>query len=233
MMLRKLSPYLTVVTVALLVVLLLQMNTLSNTLEGLTGSVVADEDSEDTAAAAPAEEEEEETDPVEVNIEDDSILWGDPDTAKVLIVEFSDFQCPYCAKGAETMDALKETYGEDIAIVFKDFPLSFHSYAQISAEAAECADEQGEFAAYHDMLFTNQDALDESSLISYADELGLDTTTFTECLNTNAMAEEVDGDYNDGLAAGVRGTPGFIVNGELVSGAQPESVFVSIIDEYI
>ena len=237
MMLRKLSPYLTVVTVVLLAVLLLQMNTLSNTLEGLTGGAIEDSgsDSDSVAAAAPSGDDDtvEETEAIEVDIEDDSILWGNPDTAKVLIVEFSDYECPYCSKAVPTIEALEEEYGDDIAVVFKDFPLSFHANAQISAEAAECADEQGMFVEYHDTLFDNQGALGEDSLIGYAEDLGLDVDDFTECLTTNAMADEVEGDYNDGVAAGVRGTPGFIVAGELVSGAQPQSVFESIIDQYI
>ncbi len=113
----------------------------------------------------------------------------------------------------------------------RDFPLnSIHPYAQKAAEATECADEQGKFWEYHDVVFANQSAIDVDSLKGYAAELGLDTGTFDECLDEGKQSSEVEKDTEDGRASGASGTPAFFINGELVSGAQPFSVFQQIID---
>lgn len=115
--------------------------------------------------------------------------------------------------------------------VYRDFPLtSMHQFAQKAAEASECADDQGKFWEYHDLLFANQSALDVDSLKGYAAELGLDTATFNECLDAGTHTEEVQKDFEDGQASGVGGTPAFFINDRYVSGAQPFSVFQQVID---
>ncbi len=113
----------------------------------------------------------------------------------------------------------------------RDFPLnSIHPHAQKAAEATECADDQGKFFEYHDLVFANQNAIDVDSLKGYAAELGLDTGTFDQCLDDGKHAAEVGKDLDDGRASGVTGTPAFIINGQLVSGAQPFTVFQQVID---
>jgi protein-disulfide isomerase len=124
-----------------------------------------------------------------------------------------------------------ETYEGQIKFVVRDFPLnSIHPYAQKAAEATECADDQGKFWEYHDLVFANQSAIDVDSLKGYAAELGLDTGTFDECLDGGEHSSEVGKDLDDGRASGVTGTPAFIINGQLVSGAQPFTVFQQVID---
>ena len=104
----------------------------------------------------------------------------------------------------------------------RDFPLnSIHPYVQKAAEATECADDQGKFWEYHDLLFANPSALDVDSLKGYAGQLGLDTGTFDECLDSGEQSSEVEKDSEDGRASGVTGTPAFFINGEFVSGAIP------------
>ncbi len=116
----------------------------------------------------------------------------------------------------------------------RDFPLSsIHEYAQKASEATECADDQGKFWEYHDLLFANPSALNVDGLKGYAGQLGLDTGTFDECLDSGKYEQEVLQDMQDGRAAGVTGTPAFFINGQLVSGAQPFTVFQQIIDELL
>ena len=124
-----------------------------------------------------------------------------------------------------------EKYGDKVQLVFRDYPLGFHDKAQISAEASNCANEQGQFWAYHDKLFENQKALDRDSLIRYANELELDADKFTSCLDSNKYAADVKQDFDEGLAAGVTGTPAFFINGRFINGAQPYEAFESIIEE--
>ncbi len=113
----------------------------------------------------------------------------------------------------------------------RDFPLSnIHPFAQKASEATECADDQGKFWEYHDLVFANPSALDVDSLKGYAGQLGLDTGTFDECLDSGKYQGEVEKDAQDAQAAGASGTPAFFINGELVSGAQPFSVFQEVID---
>ena len=153
-----------------------------------------------------------------------------PADAKVTIIEFSDFQCPFCARVQPTLKQIADTYGDQVRIVFRDFPLSFHNDAQKAAEAAECADDQGIFWEYHDLLFANQGSLGVLSLKQYATNLGMDTVTFDSCLDSGKYAQEVKDDLADGSRAGVRGTPAFFINGIPLSGARPFADFKQIID---
>lgn len=151
-------------------------------------------------------------------------------TGRVKILEFSEFQCPYCARAAPTVDKVKEEYGDDVEIIFKHFPLNFHRYAQKAAEASECARDQGKFWEYHDTLFENQQSLDIPSLKNYAKDLGLDTDRFNTCLDDGEKISLVQNDFREGQSLGVRGTPTFFINDQMVVGAQPYEVFEEIID---
>ncbi len=173
---------------------------------------------------------------IDVSIDDDAIK-GNQD-AKVTIIEFSDFQCPFCGRHfQQTLPEITEKYieTEKVRYIFRDFPLGFHENAQKAAEAAECArfvagnDET--YWKIHDKLFENQDALDIESLKQYAKELGLNTEKFNDCLDSGQMENEVKNDLEEGQNYGVKGTPAFFINGRFVSGAQPFSVFEEIIEE--
>ncbi len=153
--------------------------------------------------------------------------------AKVTIVEFSDFQCPFCARFYEgAYPDIKTNYIDTgkVKLAFKNFPLSFHQYAQKASEAAECAADQGKFWEYHDKLFENQDKLTTTDLKKYAAGLGLDTVKFNACLDGGIKASKVQADFQQGVTAGVRGTPSFVINGKLLVGAQPYDVFKQTID---
>ncbi len=168
----------------------------------------------------------EETPTVDVSADDDPVM-GDED-APVTIVEFSDFQCPFCKKANdEALNLVKEDYVKTgkVKLVFRDFPLEFHPEAELAALAAECADEQGKFWEYHDVLFANQDSLGDAKYKAWAEELGLDTEQFNDCYKSLKYLDDVRGDMADGQKYGVSGTPAFFVNGRLISGAQPYSVF--------
>jgi protein-disulfide isomerase len=135
-----------------------------------------------------------------------------PETARVAIVEFSDFQCPYCAQASETVKRIRETYGEKVRFVFRQFPLSFHQNARGAAEAALAAHAQGKFWAYHDRLFAHQGALDRKSLESYAQELGLDLPAFRKGLDEKSFDTQIDADIALGRSAKVDGTPTMFIN---------------------
>ncbi|MFN7134463.1 MAG: DsbA family protein, partial [Myxococcales bacterium] len=141
--------------------------------------------------------------------------------AQVTIVEFSDFQCPFCGRVNPTLKQIQETYGDKVAIAFKQFPLGFHDKAQLAGEASLAAHEQGKFWEMHDKLFANQNALDRSNLEQYAKELGLDLNKFKAALDSGKYRDQVQKDMQQGQAAGVSGPPSFVINGELLVGAQP------------
>ncbi|MBI2188567.1 MAG: thioredoxin domain-containing protein [Acidobacteria bacterium] len=153
-------------------------------------------------------------------------------SAPVTVVEFSDFQCPFCQRVMPTLKRLRESYGDRVRIVWKDFPLtSIHPQAFRAAEAGQCAKEQGKFWEYHDRLFANQQALQPEFLKKYADELGLDAAKFDACLDTAKYAERVQEHMGIGNALGVSSTPSVFINGRLVAGAHPYETFAAIIDE--
>ena len=153
-----------------------------------------------------------------------------PATAKVTIVEFSDFQCPYCSKGKKVIDEVVKMYGDKVRVVFRDFPLDFHDTAQKAAEAGLCANDQNKFWEMHDWMFDNQQTLDVDTLKAAARKLGLDGAKFDQCLTSNQHEADVKANMNDGRKAGVSGTPAFFVNGVMLSGAQPIERFKSEID---
>jgi protein-disulfide isomerase len=184
---------------------------------------------EDNTEPTDVETEPTEEEVVEVDVTGQPFI-GNED-AKVTIVEFSDFQCPYCEKGYTTMKEVLANYPEDVKIVFINFPLSFHEYAQKAAEAGECAFAQGKFEEYHDMLFENQDALTLDDLKKYAVDLGLDTEAFNTCLDSDEMASKVEDDMAYGSELGISGTPAFFINGQKITGARPYADFETAIEE--
>jgi protein-disulfide isomerase len=166
---------------------------------------------------------------VEVGADDPAL---GPANAPVTLVEFSDFQCPFCLRLAPTIKQLRQQYGDRIRIVWKDFPLTqIHPEAFKASEAAHCARDQGKFWEYHDVLFGNQQALQPQSLKQYAADLGLNATTFATCLDTSKYNDRVQQQMGVGNGLGINSTPATFVNGRLVMGAQPLEVFTSIIDE--
>ncbi|MCB9091030.1 MAG: DsbA family protein [Halobacteriovoraceae bacterium] len=159
--------------------------------------------------------------------------WGSKD-AKVTLVEFSDFQCPHCAKAVETIQKLKKKYGEKkLQVVYKHFPLPSHADARSASLALMCVNEQNpkSFWKFHEHLFANQRWLANDKLKKYAKEFGVDSKKFDECLDTKKFNDYVEADVQQGISLGIRSTPTFFVNGKIVMGAQSEEVFSEVIDE--
>ena len=153
--------------------------------------------------------------------------------AKVTIVEFSDFQCPFCARGADTVHEIAKKYGNKVLIGFRHFPLPMHKDARPASEASMCVNEQGtdKFWKFHDKVFKNQQALDEANLEKYAKESGANLDKFKECFKSKKYAKAVQDDMDYGEKVGVRSTPTFFVNGQIVNGAIPIEQFSEMIDE--
>jgi protein-disulfide isomerase len=161
---------------------------------------------------------------------DPSRLRGNPD-APVTIVEFSDFECPYCQSVQPTLHELMTKYEGKVRLSYRDFPLrEIHPNADGAAVAARCAGEQGKFWEYHDLLFKNRNQLDPASLKGHAHTLKLDENQFGKCIESGKFRQSVQEDLDAGMKAGVSGTPGFFINGVALSGAQPLSAFEEIID---
>jgi protein-disulfide isomerase len=154
-----------------------------------------------------------------------------PANAPVTIVEFSDFQCPYCGRLIPTLEQVKAKYGDKIRIVFRQFPLPMHPNAQKAAEASLCANEQGKFWELHDAMFKNQQELAVDSLKTKAAALGLKPDVFNQCLDSGKYVAKVQEDQKAGTAAGVNGTPAMFINGRFLSGAVPLDQITSVIDE--
>jgi len=161
---------------------------------------------------------------------DPARVRGNP-KAPVMIVEFSDYQCPYCHQVEPTLNQVLAKYGDKVSLSYRDFPLTqIHSQAEISAEASRCALEQGKFWEYHDQLFTAS-KLDKDALLEYARNLNLDDKQFGSCLTGEKYKAEIDKDLQEGKKAGVSGTPGFFINGVALSGAQGQDAFARVIDD--
>ncbi|MBI5671106.1 MAG: thioredoxin domain-containing protein [Chloroflexi bacterium] len=167
--------------------------------------------------------------PADVSEDDDPALG--PVAAQVVIIEFSDFSCPHCRDFAlETLPRLLADYGDRVRFVFRDAPI-LGPTSGWAALAAECADDQGQFWAYHDLLFANQGSLDRAALTAFAEQLGLNVDTFDACVDNQTHVDELRTDLAAAQNAGVSGTPTFFINGQRVEGAQPYEVFAAIIDE--
>ncbi|WKZ27228.1 MAG: DsbA family protein [Candidatus Paceibacterota bacterium] len=176
-----------------------------------------------------------------VSVDDDAIL-GDT-KAPVTIIEFSDYQCPFCrAFWRETYPRLKKDFIETgkVRLVFRDFPLSSHPAAIPAAHASECAEEQGKFWEMHDIIFAEQDAkgvgtvsFSSDDLKRWAGKIGLKQNEFNACLDSGKYNEEIAKDLKDGVASGVSGTPSFFINGNLLVGAQPYETFQAAIEQIL
>jgi protein-disulfide isomerase len=163
---------------------------------------------------------------------DPARVRGNP-KAPVMIVEFSDYQCPYCHQVEPTVKEVLAKYGDKVSLSYRDFPLTaIHSQALIAAEASRCAEEQGKFWEYHDQLFAAS-KLEKDSLIEYARNLKLDDKQFESCLTSEKYKADIDKDLQEGKTAGITGTPGFFINGVALSGAQGQDAFVRVIDDEV
>jgi len=151
--------------------------------------------------------------------------------APVTIIEFSDYQCPFCARVNPTLDRVRQTYGDKVRIVFKDYPLPNHLEAPKAAEAARCAGEQGKYWEMHDAMFANQQALQVPTLKQAARAIGLNGTAFDACLDSGKHTADVQAGYELGNKMGVNSTPSLYINGRALIGAQPFETFKQIIDE--
>jgi protein-disulfide isomerase len=154
-----------------------------------------------------------------------------PTDAPVTMVEFTDYQCPYCHRAQDTVEQILEEYKGRVRLVHLDYPLGNHSGAVPAAQAARCAGEQGRFWDYHRNLMTENGALDDDDLAARAASLKLDARTFAQCLASDRYHEAIAAEVDLGSSAGVTGTPAYFINGRLVSGARPFPDFAEIIDE--
>jgi protein-disulfide isomerase len=156
-----------------------------------------------------------------------------PDSAPITIIEFSDFECPYCQKWhLEVWPRLQEAYPDQIRLVYRDFPLTnIHANATPAAAAANCAGEQDHYWEFNELLFNARNGLNKASYQAYANELGLDIDSFNECLDSGRQNDEVMADFEFAANLGVSSTPTFFVNGIPVVGAQPFEVFSQLINQ--
>lgn len=156
-----------------------------------------------------------------------------PADAPITIIEFSDFQCPYCKKSVSELKELRRIYGERIRHVYRDYPGPTHPHAQTAAEAARCAGEQGKFWDYHDLLFERQSPGTGWDYADLAHELRLQQDAFLQCLQTGRYRQAVLEDLQDGIALGITSTPTFFINGRPLVGARPRSEFQAMIDRLL
>jgi len=154
-----------------------------------------------------------------------------PQGAPVTIVEFSDFECPYCVRAEATVKQVLEAYPDKIRLVYRDYPLPMHARAPKAAEAAHCAGDQGKYWEMHERLFASGNEIDVPDLKKYAGELKLEQAKFEKCLDSGEKTKLVEEHKKAGEEAGVSGTPAFFVNGRMINGAQPLEAFKKIIDE--
>jgi len=154
-----------------------------------------------------------------------------PKDAKVTIIEFTDFQCPFCSRVQPTLKKILEQYPQDVRKVFKQHPLKFHKDAPLAAEASLAAGAQGKFWEMKKILFNNQKKLKEENLVEYAHNLGLDVEKFKADLREHTYKEQVDRETQQAVNLGATGTPAFFINGRYLRGAKPLAIFTKVIDE--
>ena len=170
-------------------------------------------------------------------------LWGNQ-KAGVMLLEFSDYQCPFCGRVQPSMVAIRNAYKKKVLFGYRHFPLQFHKQADDAALAVECAREQGKFDPYHVLLFANQSAQFDKDLIGYAQQVGVkDQAQFSRCLKTKKYQPQIQHDMEQASSIGVRGTPSFLighydpkskqVTGELLSGAMPKEQLISVLNKYL
>jgi protein-disulfide isomerase len=154
-----------------------------------------------------------------------------PANASVTIIEFSDFQCPFCSRALPVIEEVMARYPDDVRLVYRHMPLDrIHNRARTAAEASLCAHDQGQFWAYHDLIFANNKALGDEDLKGFAKELNLDAAAWEQCMLEGKSAEAIDADVEAARSVGITGTPAFIINGVILSGAKPVEDFVSVIE---
>lgn len=157
-----------------------------------------------------------------------------PSDAQVTIIEFADFQCPYCRAAEPTLNQLREQYKDKIRYSYRDFPLPMHPYAEKAAEASRCAGEQGQFWPYHDRLFTGDaESLSDARLRSTAADLKLDSGKFDKCLDSGKEQAAVAKDFDQGKSLGITGTPSFFINGYYISGAVSYDQLRELVDQQL
>ncbi len=190
----------------------------------------------DAAPAQAAQVQAEQAEPQQVQRydipEDDDPVWG-PADAPITIIEFSDYECPYCRRWhVEVWPQIQETYSEQVRLVYRDFPLTtIHPNATPAAAAANCAGEQDTYWEFSELLFSMELGLDKNAYEQYASNLSLDLDAFSDCLDSGRQNEEVMADYEYAASLGVRSTPTFFVNGIPLVGAQPFEVFQNLIEQ--
>lgn len=185
----------------------------------------------DQESREKAQLEEQFNNPVKIDIGSSPVKG--PAGAKVTIVEFSDFECPFCVRGKNTMEEVLKAYPNDVKVVFKNLPLPFHKNAVPAAKAALAAGKQGKFWEMHDKLFDNQKSLNQATYEKIAGELALDVEKFKKDMADPALDKQIEEDKKIAEANGIQGTPGFFVNGVAVKGAYPFEHFQSIIDRWL
>jgi protein-disulfide isomerase len=154
-----------------------------------------------------------------------------PESAKVTIVEFADFQCPFCTRVNSTLTQIREQYPKDVKLVFKHLPLRIHPQAPGAHAAAEAAHRQGKFWEMHDKIFGNQGDLAPETFVAYAGQIGLDVDAFKKDVGSDDVKKRLDADTREAQKLGVSGTPAFFINGKYLAGAQPFEAFKQRIDE--
>lgn len=170
--------------------------------------------------------------PPRIEIPIEAGISNGPAGAPITLVEFSDYQCPFCARSQETVERVLEKYGDKIRHVFMDFPIErIHPQAKPAAIAGRCAAEQGKFGEYHELLFQNARDLTRENFDKWAKQVGLDGGAFAKCVDEGKPSAAIDATLAAGQEAGVTGTPAFFVNGVMINGAQPFEVFEELIDE--
>ena len=182
------------------------------------------------AAAQQTAQQQQEVKRYDVPVDDDPILG--PETAEITIIEFSDYECPFCQKWVnEVLPRLREKYGDKVRLVYRDYPLiGLHDNAAPAAEAANCANDQNRYWDYHDLLFAGANGLNRAAYESYAESLGLQMDEFKACLDDRRHQKEVEADVQFASELGVQSTPTFFINGLALVGAQPYEVFERVIE---
>ncbi|MDM8551787.1 thioredoxin domain-containing protein [Desulfobacterales bacterium HSG2] len=156
-----------------------------------------------------------------------------PKDAAITLVEYTDFECPYCSKGARTVKKVMEKYPEKVRVVFKNNPLDFHEQAMPAAKAALAANRQGKFWEYHDLLFENSSKLSEELLVKFAEQLKLDMKKFDDDRNSPEIADQIESEVAEAKKNKLRGTPTFVANGVVIRGAQKLNYFSKVIDRLL
>jgi protein-disulfide isomerase len=166
---------------------------------------------------------------IDMSADDDPSVG--PANARVTIIEFGDYECGYCGRAFATVQEVRAKYPDDVRVVYRDFPLSFHPRAVPAAVAANCAGKQDKYWEMHNSLMQNQRKLDDDGLKEQAEGLGLDMAAWQSCVDaSDVQIAEIENDFSAGEAAGVSGTPAFFINGIFLSGAQPIDQFETIIE---